>query len=432
MTKAKIKGKREKRGIRKINNLVEICVILWLILSVGIGAVSAEGPIWAANPGWDLPDVGKGAAPAFVDIDADGDYDLFIGEQYGISFAYENTGSATSPNWTAKPSWDLPDLDMGSKPAFADLDNDGDYDVLIGEGPSGATYGYENTGSATSPNWTANSSWDPPTLEWMGAKPALADLDDDDDYDLLLYQAYTGDPFAYENDGSVSSPNWTRKSSWDPPFAGQGATPDFADIDADGDYDLLVGIKTDGATYAYENTGGASSPTWSRKPSWDPPNVTQLAAKPALADLDNDGDHDLLIGTMDGISLGFENTANECLGNCYEGTVCEGTLIMENVKCSVCLSEAGRSWEPNKDANCFGATEPFDLCLDYCPQCCDREDNDVDGKTDYPNDPECTCGLDPSETAPAPPVPELASVILLGCGLLMLAAYVGLRRRRRE
>ena len=288
---------------------VTICVILWLI-SVGIGAVSAAGPTWTANANWNLPDVGKGSAPAFVDIDADGDYDLFIGEQYGISFAYENTGSASSPVWTAKPSWDLPDLDMGSKPAFADLDNDGDYDVLIGEGPSGATYGYENTGNASSQNWTAKPSWDPPTLEWMGAKPALADLDSDGDYDLLLYQAYTGDPFAYENDGSVSSPNWTRKSSWDPPFAGQGATPDFADIDADGDYDLLVGIKTDGATYAYENTGGASSPTWSRRSSWDPPNVTEeLAAKPALADLDNDGDYDLLIGTMDGVSLGFENTA---------------------------------------------------------------------------------------------------------------------------
>ena len=128
------------------------------------GAVSARDPIWTRKTGWDVPDVGKGSHPAFVDIDADGDYDLFVGEQYGISFAYENTGSASSPNWTVKPSWNLPDLDMGSKPAFADLDNDGDYDVLIGEGPTGATYGYENTGNATSPNWTANSSWNPPTL----------------------------------------------------------------------------------------------------------------------------------------------------------------------------------------------------------------------------------------------------------------------------
>ena len=281
---------------------------LLLILSVGIGTVSAEGPIWTRNPNWDMADIGaNGSAPAFVDIDADGDYDLFIGEQYGVSYAFENKGSASSPNWTAKPSWDLPDVGMGSRPAFADLDNDGDYDVLIGQGPEGDTYAYENDGSATSPNWTRKSSWDPPTLEWMGAKPSLADLDNDGDYDLLLYQAYIGDPFTYENDGSASSPNWTRKSSWDPPFVGQGATPDFADLDADGDYDLLVGKKDDGTTYAYENTGSASSPSWTRKSSWDPPNVAELAAKPALADLDNDGDYDLLIGTMEGVTLGFEN-----------------------------------------------------------------------------------------------------------------------------
>ena len=85
------KAKREKMRKNKINNLVKICVILWLILLillVGIGTVSADGPTWVANSSWDAPDdVGKGAAPAFADIDADGDYDLFIGEQYGVSFA---------------------------------------------------------------------------------------------------------------------------------------------------------------------------------------------------------------------------------------------------------------------------------------------------------------------------------------------------------
>jgi parallel beta-helix repeat protein len=283
---------------------------LLLILSVGIGTVSADGPAWAANSGWDAPDdVGMGAAPAFVDLDADGDYDLFIGEQMGVSFAYENTGSASSPAWTKKSSWDLPGVNSGSKPAFADLDNDGDYDVLIGDGPTATAYAYENTGSATSPAWTPNSGWNSPTLSWGGCKPALADLDNDGDYDLLLYAASNGKRAVYENTGGAGSPIWTANPGWNPPIMVQGATPDFADLDGDGDYDLMVGINAGGATSAYENTGGASSPVWARKSIWDPPSVT-MSAKPALADLDNDGDYDLLLGTQMGVTYGFENTAS--------------------------------------------------------------------------------------------------------------------------
>ena len=89
-------------------------LLLILALSVGIGTVSAGGPIWTRESDWDAPDdVGKGAAPAFADIDADSDYDLFISEQYGVSFSYENTGSVSSPVWTAKPGWNLPDVGMG-------------------------------------------------------------------------------------------------------------------------------------------------------------------------------------------------------------------------------------------------------------------------------------------------------------------------------
>ena len=312
---------------------------LLVILSVGIGAVSADGPIWTAKSGWDAPDVGQGAAPAFVDLDADGDYDLFIGEQFGISFAYKNTGSASSPNWTRNSSCDLPDVGMGSKPAFADLDNDGDYDLLIGEGPTAKAYAYENTGSASSPIWTANSSWDSPSLEWNGCKPALADLDNDGDYDLLLYAASVGNTYAYENTGSASSPIWTRKSSWDPPAMGQGATSDFADLDGDGDYDLLVGNKT-GATSAYENTGSASSPIWTRKSSWDPPDVAGQSAKPALADLDGDGDYDLLIGEMSGFSLGYENTAPSPLPDLVITEKSEEWVSLDaktyNITCTVC------------------------------------------------------------------------------------------------
>ena len=292
--------------IRKIINLVKICVILWLILSVGIGAVSAEGPVWTAKPGWDVPSVGQAAKPAFADLDNDGDYDLLISERFGVSFGYENTGNATSPIWTAKPDWGVPSVGMAAKPAFADLDIDGDYDLMIGEGPSGISYAYENTGNSTSPIWTEKPGWNVPSVG-RGAKPAFADLDSDGDYDLLVGEGPYGRTFGYENTGNASSPIWTAKPGWNLSSVGNGASPALADLDGDGDYDLLIGEGLSGVSFAYENTGSASSPHWTMNPSWEIPDVDK-AAGPALADLDGDGDYDLLIGRFAGFSHGYENT----------------------------------------------------------------------------------------------------------------------------
>ena len=60
--------------------------------------------------------------------------------------AYENTGTASSPIWTRKTAWDAPDIGKSARPAFADLDGDGDCDLLFGQ-QSGPTLAYENTGA---------------------------------------------------------------------------------------------------------------------------------------------------------------------------------------------------------------------------------------------------------------------------------------------
>ena len=47
-------------------------------------------------------DVGENAAPDFVDIDNDGDLDMFIGSQDGHIFLYENRGNRLSPKFFRK------------------------------------------------------------------------------------------------------------------------------------------------------------------------------------------------------------------------------------------------------------------------------------------------------------------------------------------
>ena len=291
--------------MNNINKNLRMMGLFSLMMILLVGAASAAGPVWTANTGWNAPDVGGYATPAFADLDGDGDYDLLIGEETGSTYGYENTGDVNNPIWTRKTAWEVPDIGWLASPTFADLDDDGDYDLLIGDN-TGVSFAYKNTGTASSPTWTRETAWDVLDIG-NRARPCFADLDGDGDYDLLIGEKYGG-PYAFENTGGASSPVWTKKTAWDGPSVGQGNTaPALIDLDGDGDYDLLIG-HIQGLSVAYENTGSTSSPAWTRKTAWDPVDVGDFA-KPAFADLDGDGDYDLLIGEINGVSYAFENTA---------------------------------------------------------------------------------------------------------------------------
>jgi len=84
----------------------------------------------------------------------------------------------------------------------------------------------------------------------------------------------------------------------------------------------------------------------------------------------------------------------------------------------------GGYWKLYQSYACFNGYDHKDLCLDYCPACCDGEENDGDGYvnlTDY----DCTCGLDSSEEQPMPPIPEILTLALVCVGIAI--AY-GLRK----
>ena len=80
-------------------------------------------------------DVGSNAAPAFLDIDMDGDLDMLIGTVNGGNLFYENIGSATAPHYQIQFSEDNPAFGMVvggyASIGVGDVDGDGDYDVYI-------------------------------------------------------------------------------------------------------------------------------------------------------------------------------------------------------------------------------------------------------------------------------------------------------------
>ena len=263
-------------------------------------------------------DVGDFSAPTFADLDDDGDLDLVVGEWDGALHYYEDTGSRSQSGFTERigAANPLAGIDVGhySNPTFADLDNDGDLDLVVGE--HGYLNYYENTGSRSQPDFTERTGTANPleNVEWYShSVPSFADLDNDGDLDLVVGE-YEGILHYYENTGSRSQPGFTERTGAANPLAGievdYNSAPTFADLDGDGDLDLVVG-EWYGALHYYENTGSRSQPNFTERTGAANPLAgidVGNRSNPTFADLDNDGDLDLILGEREGHLYYYENT----------------------------------------------------------------------------------------------------------------------------
>ncbi len=251
-------------------------------------------------------------SPALGDIDGDGDFDLFIGDSNGNSTFFENTGTSSAPAFAASSTnpFGLADVGSNASANLADIDGDGDLDAFIGDGFYFEFF--ENTGSATAPAFSSPTT-DPFGLSFLrsvGDPLALGDLDGDGDIDALVPSDV--DHVFFENTGTSSAP------AFESPFlnafgigdVGAYASPDLVDIDSDGDIDAFVGALS-GDTHFFENTGSASAPSFAAG-SINPFGLSDIGSEssPDFADLDADGDLDALIGEASGDFHYFENTGS--------------------------------------------------------------------------------------------------------------------------
>ena len=266
-----------------------------------------NSPIWTqVTDFYDSIDVGSQSAPAFVDIDGDSDLDLFVGKEEGTLSFYRNVGTKEIPLWNlVSENYDPVDVGKNSTPAFVDVDADGDLDLFVGEEYGNVNF-YRNTGSETDPQWkpiTANYN----SID-VGKRscPVFVDMDDDSDLDLFIGQG-EGRIFFYRNDGTIYLPSWTLLTeSYLFMDLGACSHPAFADIDGDGDADLFAG-ELEGNINLYKTEETTPIPSWSLVTE----NYFAIEAddysSPTFADIDEDGDLDLFIGRKDGTIDFYEN-----------------------------------------------------------------------------------------------------------------------------
>ena len=267
--------------------------------------------------------------PSINDLNCDGDWDLFLGRVEGTITRFK-----VPTNWKE----DLPkfqfvennfqgieilgqfgSLHGANSMTFADLDKDGDLDFFWGDFFEPGVLYIENTGSCSEPLFLGEPSRIEPSTTSISTSgynsPVLEDIDTDGDLDLflgVLGGAFNPNLSSIENfhfyeNTDAGFIERTRRFIYTLDF-GSESIPTFADIDSDGDLDLLVTNKIDpqntesSQMFYFENTGSREDPRFQQRANI--PLFENFHYAPTLGDMDNDGDLDMLVGTWNN-GIGF-------------------------------------------------------------------------------------------------------------------------------
>ncbi len=265
----------------------------FLLLSGLLSPLSAQGtpPLFSDVTARALPAAARTTtALLLVDLDGDGDPDLVTGNGFlkgEINRIYINDGQGRFKDETSAR---LPaDKDPTQVLAAADVDGDGDLDLLAGN--HGYNKLYLNDGKGRFKDVTSTAIT--PRYRERTQDAAFFDADGDGDPDLLVLNDLAQNRL-YLNDGKGRFTENTAKAL--PKEKDAAWTLAVGDLDGDGDLDFIVGKwgpGKDGRNRLYLNDGKGifSDATKGRLPL-----VSRKTFSLALGDVDGDGDLDLLAG----------------------------------------------------------------------------------------------------------------------------------------
>ncbi len=139
------------------------------------------------------------------------------------------------------------------------------------------------------------------------------DYDGDGDLDVLS-GSYTGEVYWFErrSDGGFEQGRFLRKDDGTALGCGTSITPEAADMDGDGDLDLVIGSRSDGVC-VFENSGTREKPVWTgnSRTLYTVDGKRIDGSNAHLADWDGDGVRDLVLGSEFGSVVWHRNVGTE-------------------------------------------------------------------------------------------------------------------------
>lgn len=262
---------------------------------------------WVEHPGaglgeWKVHQIeqpGNMESGRLVDMDGDGQLDVLpSGSSFAAWWSFQRVPSTAGMEvkWTRHP---LPQEVVGHGIGFGDINSDGRVDVI---GPTGWAEAPENR---RADRWVFHEEF------FLGGAPVPVmahDVDKDGDNDLLTTRAHDFGIYWFENTGNSRERTWV-KHVIDTSWSGAHA-PLWGDLDKDGNMELIVGKRY----RAHEGRDpGEYDPQYGYRYEFDPKTRTWhrwlltynegvgFGLDPKIADLDADGDDDLLLGGRHGL-----------------------------------------------------------------------------------------------------------------------------------
>ncbi len=248
------------------------------------------GGIWQTANGF------VNSTPALVDINGDGNLEIFVGSGDGYVYGLDNHGN-NLPGWPRFTGVSTGDGVYGvfSSPAVVDLDGDGTFEVIAGAW-SHYIYVWNAEDGTLASGWPFNNA------DTVWSSPAVLDADGDGDLEIVIGCDSTVPRGGYLR---MFHHNGTQAAGW-PKFVDEvvWSSPAVGDIDGDGAPEIVVGTgifyRSGHGQYlsAYE-ANGTNVAGWPVSLSL-PSGLSQVFGSPALADVNGDGKLEIFVGDMQG------------------------------------------------------------------------------------------------------------------------------------